>query len=94
MGVGIAYSSVLPQSTRTGVISGTVTAASGTPAVGHRVIAVVPHSYALHARTETGAAGAYTLPHLDKSSRYHVIFEDYDGGTQYDYLIHSNVTPG
>lgn len=94
MGIGLTYAPPAPQSFRGGVISGQLTGADGAPAAACRVVAVIQQSYALHARTETAANGSYTLAHLDKSSKYHVIFEDYDGGTQYDFLIHSNVTPG
>lgn len=81
-------------SVNSGVISGTVTSASGGPASGCRVTAVEPQSYIIHGRTETGANGTYSISHLNKALRYHVIFEDYDGGTQYDFLIRSRVVPG
>lgn len=81
-------------SANAGVISGAVTSATGAPAVGHRVTAIEAHSYVIHGRAETDASGAYSIAHLNKAVRYHVIFEDYDGGTQYDHLIRSRVVPG
>lgn len=94
MGVALRMGTAAFLSPNTGAISGTLTGASGSAAPVHRVVVAEAHSYAVHGHAYTDLSGHYSIAHLNKALRYHVIFEDYDGGVQYDHLILSRVSPG
>lgn len=94
MGTALTYAHPAPPSVRAGTLSGVVTPPSGKSAEGIRAVALVAHNYTLHASAPVAADGTYQLSHLDKARNYHVVVEDYDGGTRYNWLIRANVTPG
>lgn len=94
MGVALRMGTTAFRSPHVGVISGTLTGVSGTPSALNRVVVVEAHSYVAHGHAYADASGNYAVTHLNKALRYNVVFEDYDGGTQYNHLIHSRVAPG